>query len=338
MEHQSEMPCASTSVFSARRTAMRLFALLGLALAAGAAVAQYPARPLTIIVPGPPGGSGDIVTRIVAKELSDSFRQPVIVDNRPGGSGVIGAQALMRAAPDGYTLMMGNTGPNAINYSLLRKLSYKPHAFTAITDVLLFPNVLAVRSDSPFTSVAALVSAAKASPGKLTFASSGIGQTTHLSGELFSQSSGAEILHVPYKGANLGLQAVMSVEVDFMFDNFPSLQSQIAGGRLRALAVTSRERSARLPNVPTMREAGIRDFEITGWFGLVGPAGLPADVRDKLQQTVAAILRQPAIQQRFEQLGGSTGGTIPAQFEAFVQSEIRKWEAAVKGAGVTVDQ
>lgn len=338
MEHQNGIPCASAPVLPARRTVIRLCALLVLALAAGAASAQYPAKPLTIIVPGPPGGSGDIVTRIVAKELADSFRQPVIVDNRPGASGVIGTQALMHAAPDGYTLMMGNTGPNAINYSLIRKLPYKPQDFTAITDVLLFPNVLAVRSDSPFTSVAALVSAAKASPGKLTFASSGIGQTTHLSGELFSQSTGAKILHVPYKGANLGLQAVMSGEVDFMFDNFPSLQSQIAGGRLRALAVTSKERSARLPDVPTMSEAGIPGFEITGWFGLVGPAGLPSDVRDRLQQTVAAILRQPAIQQRFEQLGGSTGGSTAAQFDAFIQSEIRKWDAAVKGAGVTVEQ
>ncbi len=312
--------------------------LLGLAGLCGAAFAQYPARQVTIIVPGPPGGSGDIVTRIIAKELSDTLKQPFIVDNRPGASGLIGVQALLRAAPDGYTLMMGNTGPNAINYALLLKLPYEPQDFAPITDVLLFPNVLAVRSESPITSVAGLVAAARASPDKLSFGSSGIGQTTHLSGELFKQATGTRILHVPYKGANLGLQAVMAGEVDFMFDNFPSLQGQLGGGRLRALAVTSKARSPLLPNVPTMSEAGVPGVEITGWFGLVGPAGMPADLREKLQQSVAEILKRPAIQERFQQLGGSTGGTTPERFNGFIQDEIGKWGGVVRTAGVTIEQ
>lgn len=312
--------------------------LLGLTGVSNAAFAQYPARPVTIIVPGPPGGSGDIVTRIVAKELSETLKQPFIVDNRPGASGVIGVQALLRAVPDGYTLMMGNTGPNAINYALLTNLPYKPQDFAPVTDILLFPNVLAVRSESPITSVAALVAAARASPDKLSFGSSGVGQTTHLSGELFKQVTGTRILHVPYKGANLGLQAVMAGEVDFMFDNFPSLQGQLGGGRLRALAVTSKARSPLLPNVPTMSEAGVPDVEITGWFGLVGPAGMATDVREKLQQSVSEILKRPAIQERFQQLGGSTGGTSPERFNSFINEEIGKWGGVVKTAGVTTVQ
>lgn len=312
--------------------------LLGMAGLSGAAFAQYPARPVTIIVPGPPGGSGDIVTRIVAKELSDALKQPFIVDNRPGASGVIGVQALLRVAPDGYTLLMGNTGPNAINYALLTNLPYKPQDFAPVTDVLLFPNVLAVRTESPITSVAGLVDAAKRTPDKLSFGSSGVGQTTHLSGELFKQTTGTRILHVPYKGANLGLQAVMAGEVDFMFDNFPSLQGQLGGGRLRALAVTSNARSPLLPNVPTMSEAGVPGVEITGWFGLVGPSGMAADLREKLQQSVAEILKRPAIQEHFQQLGGSTGGTSPERFNSFINDEIAKWGGVVKTAGVTTAQ
>jgi tripartite-type tricarboxylate transporter receptor subunit TctC len=338
MEHQCGTRTVLAQIRSVRRVAMLVLGALALCGVATSALAQYPVKRLTIIVPGPPGGSGDIVTRILAKEMSDVFGQPVIVDNRPGGSGVIGVQVLLRSAPDGYTLMMGNTGPNAINYALLKNLPYKLRDFTPITDVLLFPNVLAVHAESPIKSVASLVAAAKASPGKLTFASSGIGQTTHLSGELFKQATGTNMLHVPYKGANLGLQAVMAGEVDFMFDNFPTLQSQISSGRLRALAVTSNSRAPRLPDVPTMSEAGIPDFQITGWFGLVGPGGMPLDVRDKLQQTVAAILKRPDIQEKFQQLGGSTGGTRPAQFDAFIHSEIRKWGAAVTGAGITLEQ
>ncbi|WP_151448668.1 Bug family tripartite tricarboxylate transporter substrate binding protein [Lacisediminimonas profundi] len=336
MKHLAGVRAALKLIRSIPGTAR--LAALTLAVVAGPALAQYPTKPITIIVPGPPGGSGDIVTRTIAKELSEVLRQPVVVDNRAGASGVIGAQAMLRAAPDGYTLMMGNTGVIGINFGLLKNLPYKPQDFTAITDVLLFPNVLAVRSDSPIKSVAGLIAAAKASPGKLSYSSSGIGQTTHLSGELFRQATGIHILHVPYKGANLGLQAVMSGEVDFMFDNFPSIQGQISGQRLRALAVTGKSRSPRLPDVPTMSEAGVPDFHITGWFGLVGPAGMPVDIRDKLQQTIAAILKRPDVQERFQQQGGSTGGTTPSQFDAFIQSEIKKWGAAVKGAGVTVDQ
>jgi tripartite-type tricarboxylate transporter receptor subunit TctC len=331
--------CESHTTFGCSFKLRHLAALLiGLAGLSGAASAQYPSRQVTIIVPGPPGGSGDIVTRIVAKELSDALKQPFIVDNRPGASGVIGVQALLRAAPDGYTLMMGNTGPNAINYGLLTKLPYKPEDFAPITDVLLFPNVLAVRSESPITSVAGLVAAAKVAPDKLSFGSSGMGQTTHLSGELFKQATGTRILHVPYKGANLGLQAVMAGEVDFMFDNFPSLQGQLGGGRLRPLAVTSKARSPLLPNVPTMSEAGVSGVEITGWFGLVGPAGMPSELREKLQQSVADILKRPAIHERFLQLGGSTGGTTPEHFNSFINDEIGKWGGVVRTAGVTIEQ
>jgi tripartite-type tricarboxylate transporter receptor subunit TctC len=307
---------------------------------AGAASAQaaYPNKPITMIVPGPPGGSGDIVARIIGKEMSDALKQPVIIDNRPGGGGIIGAQAMLRAAPDGYTIMMGNTGPNAINYSLYRQLPYKPQDFAGITDVLSFPNVLSVRADSPIKSVKDLVAAAKAAPGRTTFASSGPGQTTHLSGQLFGLATGTELVHVPYKGANLGLQAVMSGEVDFMFDNFPSLQGQLRGGRVRALAVTSAERVPQLPDVPTLKEAGLEGLQITGWFGLVARSNIPPNIRDQLYKTVSTILQREDMKEKFRQLGGSVGGSTPVDFDAFMLAETKKWGAAIKAAGVTLDQ
>lgn len=317
-----------------------VLAAAGLVSWAGAAAAQaaFPSKPITMIVPGPPGGSGDIVARIVGKEMSDVLKQPVIIENRPGGGGIIGAQAMLRAAPDGYTIMMGNTGPNAINYSLYKQLPYKPQDFAGITDVLSFPNVLSVRADSPIKSVRELVAAAKAAPGRTTYASSGPGQTTHLSGQLFGLATGTELVHVPYKGANLGLQAVIAGEVDFMFDNFPSLQGQLRGGRVRALAVTSAERVPQLPDVPTLKEAGFDGLQITGWFGLVARSDIPPGIRDQLYKTVSAILRRNDMKEKFRQLGGVAGGSSPAEFDAFMQAETKKWGAAIKAAGVTLDQ
>ncbi len=298
-----------------------------------AMAAGYPQRPVTIVVPGPAGGSGDIVSRLVGKALSDIWKQPVVIENRPGAGGIIGVQALLRSAPDGYTLLMGNTGPNAINYSLSKSLPYKAQDLIAISDVLVFPNVLVVKADAPYRSVSDLIAAGKKNPGKLSFSSSGIGQTTHLSGELFKVHTGVDATHIPYKGANLGLSAVMSGEVDFMFDNLPTSQAQIKAGTVRALAVTSSERIADMPEVPTMIEAGVADFQITGWFGLFALKGTPTEVVEAVHRSLAEILRQPETVARFKQLGGHPGGLTPRQFSDFVESEGKKWALAVNASG-----
>ena len=299
-----------------------------------AAAASFPERPVTIVVPGPPGGSGDIVTRIIGQALSDAWKQPVIVENRPGAGGLIGVQALLRNKPDGYTLIMGNTGPNAINYSLVADLPYKPQDMVPISRVLAFPNVLVVKADSPYQSVSDLVETGKRDPQKLSFSSSGIGQTTHLSGELFKVSTGAGGVHVPYKGANLGLAAVMSGEVDFMFDNLPTAQAQVKAGTVRALAVTSPERLTEMPDTPTMMEAGAADYQVLGWFGLFAPAGTPQETVTQIHATLSDILKKPEIIERFSQLGGRSGNFTQAEFADFVEAERQKWEKAVIASGV----
>ncbi|CAN5221873.1 tripartite tricarboxylate transporter substrate binding protein [soil metagenome] len=302
-------------------------------LASSTALAAYPDKPVTIVVPGPAGGSGDITTRIVAKELSELWHQSVIVENKPGAGGIIGAQAALTAAHDGYTLLMGNTGPNAINYSLYTKLPYAPSDMVAVMDVLVFPNVLIVKADSPIKSVADLVAASKRAPNGLSFASSGVGQTTHLSGELFKLKTGANVTHVPYKGANLGMQSVMAGDTDFMFDNYPTSEAQLRGGKVRALALTSAARIAQAPEIPTMAEAGFPGMEITGWFGLFVATGTPQDRVDAIYNAIAAVLAKPEVIERFRQLGGRPGTSTPAQFEAFVASEREQWGKAVTASG-----
>ncbi len=325
---------AKQAIRAGWRLAWALFPMLwGGAVHAGG----YPDHAVTIIVPGPPGGSGDITARLLAKELAGVWSQSVIVENRPGGGGIVGAQALLRAPADGYTLMMGNTGVNAINYSLYRKLPYTPEDFAAIADVLVFPNVLVVKADSPIRTVQDLTRKAASQSGGVSFGSSGIGQTTHLSGELFKLRAGVSALHVPYKGANLGLAAVMSGEVDFMFDNLPSAEAQLRAGTVRALAVTGDARVPGLPQTPTMAQAGVDDFVVTGWFGLVGRAGTPQPVLDAAYRTVAGILGRKEVVERFRQLGGRPGALSPAAFEAFMRSERQKWGDAVRASGATAD-
>jgi len=295
----------------------------------------FPERAVTIVVPGPAGGSGDIVTRLVAQELSSLWGQPVLVENKPGAGGIIGAQAALAAPHDGYTLFMGNTGPNAINYTLYAKLPYTTTDFVALSDVLVFPNVLVVRSDSPYHSVTELVAASKKEPHGLTFASSGSGQTTHLSGELFKLRTGANVLHVPYKGANLGMQAVLSGETDFMFDNYLTSKAQIKEGKLRALAVTSAQRIPQAPTLPTMAEAGVPGMEVAGWFGLFATAGTPPERLDAVYKALATVLRKSEMADRLRQLGGSKDSvSTPAQFEVFVRSEREQWGRAVEAAGL----
>ena len=286
----------------------------------------FPSKPLRIIVTAAPGGTTDIATRQLSDVLSKELGQTVIVENRAGGAGIIGLQALMAAPADGYTMAMGNIGTNGINYSLYKNLPYKIEDMEPITVVLANPNVLVVNPDFPAKTVAELVALAKANPGKYSFASSGRGQSIHMSGELLRVQAGIDIFHVPYKGAGPALADLLAGQVNMMVDNLPSSMQYIKTGKLRALAVTSKNRVAELPDVPTMIQSGFPNFEVTAWFALFVRSGTPKPIVDKLYAAIKKSLETPEIKQRWKDLGGWAVGDTPANTKIFVAAEIKKWE------------
>jgi tripartite-type tricarboxylate transporter receptor subunit TctC len=302
------------------------------------ALAAWPEKPITIIVPAAPGGTSDISARILSEKLGAELGTTVVVENRAGAAGIIGSQALVRAAPDGYTIDMGNIGPNAINYSLYKTLPYKPSDFAPITMVISVPNILVVNSASPYKTVKELVDAIKNDPkGNYAFGSSGTGQSPHLSGEMFLQRAGIKAPHIPYKGAGPAVSALLGQQFTFMIDNLPSSMPFIKSGQLRALAITGDQRSPELPDVPTMAEAGIKDMVVTAWFGLVAPAGTPADIVNKIQQATKKILATPDMQKRFKEMGGTAGGDTPAEFGAFMDKERESWKKTVEAAKLSLE-
>ncbi len=315
---------------------LALAAILGSQAQAAEALA-WPQKPITLIVPAAPGGTTDIVSRLLSEKLRAELGQTVVVENRAGAAGIIGAQQLVRAAPDGYTVMMGNIGPNAINYSVYKKLPYKFEDFQPITLVISVPNILVVGPLSPAHSVAELVTLLRTEPRKHSFGSSGTGQSPHLSAEMFKQRAGLDATHVPFKGAGPAVAGLMADQFSFMIDNLPSSMAQIKGGRLRALAITSDTRSPELPDVPTMAEAGIKDMNVTAWFGLVAPAGTPMPVVEKIQQATRKALAAPDIQKRFREMGGQAGGNTPAEFAAFIDTERARWKQTVDAAGLSME-
>jgi tripartite-type tricarboxylate transporter receptor subunit TctC len=303
---------------------------LGLLCSLAALADTFPSKPIRIIVPAAPGGTTDIASRLVGKRMSDLLGQPVVVDNKAGGGGIIGSQALKQSAPDGYTLIMGNIGPNAINYGLYKQLPYKEEDFAPVTLVVSVPNVLVVNPSVPARNVQELVALARSQPGKLSYGSSGTGQSIHMSGELFKYKTGTDIIHVPYKGAGPAVADLVAGQITMMIDNLPSSMAQIQAGKLRPLAVTSKERVPELPDVPTMKEAGLDDFQVTAWFGLMAPAGTPAPVIELLHKTVAGILAEPEVTKRLRELGGTPGGNTPAQFNTLIQDERQRWTQLIK--------
>jgi len=312
------------------------FALLG----APSALAQapFPTKPVRLVVPFPAGGTTDILARAAAQKLSETLGQQVIVDNRPGAGGNIGAELVAKAPADGYTLLMGTVGTHAINPSLYAKMPYD-HVkdFAPVILVAGVPNVLVVNPDLPFKTVADVVAYAKANPGKLNFASSGSGTSIHLSGELFKVMAGVQMTHVPYKGSAPALTDVIGGQVQLMFDNLPSALPQIKGGKLRAVAVTSTTRAAALPDVPTVAESGLPGFESSSWFGILAPAGTPKDIIAKINTDVQKWLSTPEAKEKLLGQGAIAAGGSPDDFAKHIQAETAKWAKVVKESGAKVD-
>ena len=332
---------------------LNLFRQLALALGAGAAIISiampalaqvpWPTKPVKIVVPFAPGGTTDILARAVAPELSKAFGQPFIVDNRAGAGGNVGADIVAKSPADGYTLLMGTVGTHGINKSLYSKLPYDPQKdFAPITLVAGVPNVMVMNADKAkamgINNVPDFIQYAKTHPGQLNMASSGNGTSIHLAGELFKSMTGIFMTHIPYTGSGPAMMGMVSGTVDVMFDNLPYAMPQIKGGKLKAFAVTSAQRSAAMPELPTIEEAGkLKGFEASSWFGLLAPAGTPPEVVLKLQQETAKALNSPAIKEKLLAQGAIPSGNTPQEFARFIDAEIGKWAPVVKASGARVD-
>jgi tripartite-type tricarboxylate transporter receptor subunit TctC len=300
--------------------------------------AEYPERPIRYIVPSAPGGGADISARLLTNELSQTFKQQFVIDNRPSSGGLIGVQLLANSRPDGYTLGYGNMVYLAINPSLFSNLPYDPDRdFTAIGQFTSGMNVLTVRNSLPVKSVKELIAYARANPDKLSFASSGNGTTLHLSGELFKQMTGTRMTHVPYKAIAQGITDLFAGQIDLVFDNQSSIAPHVSAGRVRALAVTGASRSTVFPDLPTMGEAGVPGYVITTWTAMIAPAGVPRPIVSKLNAEIAKACVAPKVQAALASQGAVCATGSPEQFVQFVKKERVKWGDIVKKSGAKID-
>jgi tripartite-type tricarboxylate transporter receptor subunit TctC len=308
-----------------------------------AAQPAWPNKPVRIVVPFAAGGTTDILARAIAPELAKAFGQQFVVDNRGGAGGNVGSEMVAKSPPDGYTLLMGTVGTHGINRALYDKLPFDPiKDFAPVTLVAGVPNVMVVNAEwarnKGINNVRDFVSYAKANPAKLNMASSGNGTSIHMAGELFKTMTGIYMLHLPYRGSSPALLDLVGGTVEVMFDNLPSSLPHIKSGKLKALAVTSLQRSAALPDVPTVEEAaGLKGFDATSWFGLLAPAGTPPEIVSRIQQEVAKSLNTPAIKEKLLSQGAIPSGNTPTQFARHIDAEHRKWAAVVKASGARVD-
>ena len=308
------------------------------ALAGTTAHAAWPDKPVTIVVPFPPGGSTDSLARVLTVPLQAAFGQTFIVDNRAGATGTIGAGQVKRAAPDGYTLLVSSLGPFVIAPHLIKGMPYDAlKDFDLLTVAVRAPNVLVVPASSPLKTVADVIAAAKKDPGKLTFASSGNGSSDHLTAELFWLQTGTSGAHIPYKGGAPAIQDLLGAQVDASFQNVNAVLQHIAAGKLRAVAVTGDKRSAVLPDVPTLSESGVKGVDVYSWQGIAAPKGLPADVKTRLHAALVAALNDPQVKADFAKIGIEVVANTPAQFASFQQSEFARWKSVIETRKITAD-
>ena len=306
-------------------------------LVRGAQAQPYPSRFVRLIVPFPPGGAVDNAARIIAARLGEMWGQQMVIENKGGAGGNIAAQAVLQADPDGYTVYICSIG-HAINRFLYPSLGYDPVAdFAPVTLMCLYPNILAVPNSSPYRSVQAFIAAAKAAPGKLTYASSGVGTSLHLAGELFKRMAGVDLTHIPYRGAGPALNDLIPGRVDAIFANFPSTLPYVQNGQLRGLAVTTATRQPEVPDLPTIAESGLPGFDVSSWFALFVAARTPQGIVTKLHQDAVAALHHPPVKQRYAQLGATVVASTPAELAAHLKSEMERWGPVIKAAGIRAD-
>jgi tripartite-type tricarboxylate transporter receptor subunit TctC len=312
-------------------------ALLLLLMLPFAASAQYPAKPVHLVIPFPAGGPTDVLTRVLAQKLSERWGTAVVADNKPGAGGAIGSDFVAKSAPDGYTLVMATSSTHSIGPAL-QKLPYDAEKdFTPVSQAWSAPNVLLVSPKLGVQDVRGLIALAKAKPGQLNFASSGIGTIPHLSAELFKRLAAIDIVHVPYKGTGLAIPDIARGQVAMIFDSIITAQQHAKAGNVRMLAVSTAKRSPLLPDLPTMSEAGVPDYESNTWFGVLGPARLPRETAEKLSEDISAVLKADDVRARFAAAGAEPVGSTPEAFAQLLKSEGEKWSRLIRSANIKVD-
>ena len=313
-------------------TALRVVPAMCLAIMLPAAHAQtFPVKTIRIVVPFAPGGANDIIARVVSQRLAEPLGQQVIVDNRGGAGGALGAEQVARAPADGYTLLLANPGPSAINPVLQPQTPYDPlKDFTMVTLMAVSPQVLVIHPSLPVRSAKELVALAKARPGQINYGSSGIGAITHLGMEFFKARTRIDVVHIPYQGANLALTALIGGQVSTMFAALGSITFMLGSAKIRAIGVAAKTRTPFLPDIPTIAESGIADFEVVNWFAIVGPANMPRPVVDRLNQAINRVVKAPETRERFSSLGFEPRGSTPEDLERHIKSEIARWSSVIK--------
>lgn len=322
-----------------QRGILRCLMLLAAVLVGGAAQADaFPTQPVKFVVAFPPGGTTDILARVFAKKMSESWGQSVVVENRSGAGGIIGTESVARAAPDGHTILLGTIGTHAVNTSLYKKISYDPEKdFTPVTLLATLPNVLAINPSLPFRNLKDLVDYARTNPGKLTYASAGAGTASHLAGEMLRRVAGIDIVHVPYRGSSPALTDLMAGHVSMTFDYMPSALPFVRSAKLRGLAVTGSARAKAAPEMPTMIEGGLPDFNIVTWYAVFAPKGTPADVVGKIRNAIAQAAADPEIVKRLDDLAVDLVAGSPEELVRFQRAEIERWSRFIREANIKVD-
>jgi len=318
---------------------LRLFIVAALAAVAPLAWGQaYPTKPIKLVAPSTPGDAPDVIARLVADKLSLALGQTVVVENKPGAGGVVGSDAVAKAAPDGYTLIMGNAGSHGINAAVYAKLPYDiQRDFAPVSQVAVAPNVMVINPSVPASNVAEFIAYAKSQPGKLSYASGGNGSSAHMSMELFKSMAGLDIQHIPYKGSSPALADVVGGQVVVFIGNMPPTVPLIKAGKLRALAVTTKARSALMPELPTIAEAGLPGFETVAWFGVFAPAGTPPEIVNRLSAEIGKIARSPEMREKLVAMGAEPVGGTPAEFKTVIDQDIAKWKPLAQKVGIKVD-